>query len=561
MGEPGKVRYMAVVILILSALSSGCAPVPPQVPSGAITGDKVTIFYYPWYGAARHWNQRSHVPPDDIAATFYPSLGAYNSADPTVIAQHMADIKRAGVQNVAVSWWGIGSYEDQRLAAILEAANAEGLKVCVHIEPYSGRTPASIKNDIINLNARFKSHAAYLKVARATKYSSSTSPRPVYYVWAPGFAGTPASFAPVMDQLHGGPDNSIVIANYWNAADADAAHVDGAYTYDVYAVDGAGAGVNFKDWCAALRGMNLISSPTVGPGYDETRCVYNTRTKGRANGATYDTMWARAKAAAPDWVSITSFNEWHEGSQIEPARAKSVMEGVDFYTGFEGTGEDGNLPLSGIIEDQVNMKGYGGTANPTVAVVSAGDAGVAAAPGGRSRYLRALGSRAGTGACYTHLVLYNRDQGGLTGGTCRSVGIRAGSILTYQIYHLASPKAIVDMRFTDGTYLRDLGITVDGAPFHPASRTTSSDPLRQWLTVVVPLDKAAGKTVDQIYVDFEDAAGGAETDFRAYLDNIKITGSFTYMSYEGAYGKTGLSAEYAYIDRTRQQIEGSKSME
>jgi hypothetical protein len=32
-------------------------------------------------------------------------------------------------------------------------------------------------------------------------------------------------------------------------------------------------------------------------------------------------MWQAAIRAAPDVVTVTSYNEWHEGTQIEPARA------------------------------------------------------------------------------------------------------------------------------------------------------------------------------------------------------------------------------------------------
>ena len=30
-------------------------------------------------------------------------------------------------------------------------------------------------------------------------------------------------------------------------------------------------------------------------------------------------LWRAAIAAVPDWVLLTSWNEWHEGSEIEPS--------------------------------------------------------------------------------------------------------------------------------------------------------------------------------------------------------------------------------------------------
>jgi hypothetical protein len=41
--------------------------------------------------------------------------------------------------------------------------------------------------------------------------------------------------------------------------------------------------------------------------------------KPRRGGRTYDSMWRLAIAAGADSVTITSYNEWHEGTQIEPA--------------------------------------------------------------------------------------------------------------------------------------------------------------------------------------------------------------------------------------------------
>ena len=36
-------------------------------------------------------------------------------------------------------------------------------------------------------------------------------------------------------------------------------------------------------------------------------------------GETYRVLWQEAVAASPDYVLITSWNEWHEGSEIEPS--------------------------------------------------------------------------------------------------------------------------------------------------------------------------------------------------------------------------------------------------
>ena len=39
----------------------------------------------------------------------------------------------------------------------------------------------------------------------------------------------------------------------------------------------------------------------------------------RWGGETYRVLWREAIAAAPDYVMITSWNEWHEGSELEPS--------------------------------------------------------------------------------------------------------------------------------------------------------------------------------------------------------------------------------------------------
>jgi glycoprotein endo-alpha-1,2-mannosidase len=68
-------------------------------------------------------------------------------------------------------------------------------------------------------------------------------------------------------------------------------------------------------------GPGKISTVTIIPGYDDRstgrpppRPVTN-----RWGGEVYRALWQAAIAARPDWVLITSWNEWHEGSEIEPS--------------------------------------------------------------------------------------------------------------------------------------------------------------------------------------------------------------------------------------------------
>ena len=46
------------------------------------------------------------------------SRGLYSSSDALVTGQQMDDMRNAGIEEVAVSWWGQGSPEDRRLPEV-----------------------------------------------------------------------------------------------------------------------------------------------------------------------------------------------------------------------------------------------------------------------------------------------------------------------------------------------------------------------------------------------------------------------------------------------------------
>jgi glycoprotein endo-alpha-1,2-mannosidase len=273
-----------------------CAGAVLLLPAGSCAAT-VSIFYYPWYGTpARdgqyaHWSQNGHSPPADIASSYYPARGVYSSSDPAVIRSQMNEIQALGIDEVVASWWGRGSAEDKRLPAVIAAAKRDGLSVAAHIEPYAGRSVASVVDDI-----------GYLRTLGITRF---------YVYRALDFPNT--DWAAANDSLRG----VQVFAQTALVGAAAAGHFDGVYTYDILTYGGD----KLARLCKQARAAHLVCLPSVGPGFDGRRATGDTRVKPRRNGATYDSMWNAAIASKPDGVTITSFNEWHEGTQIEPASA------------------------------------------------------------------------------------------------------------------------------------------------------------------------------------------------------------------------------------------------
>ena len=303
-----------VLFLCAVAPSLAAGPAAPTVDPTAQSYPVVSAFYYPWFattvedGSYAHWSQYGHDPPNDISSVYYPALGVYSSDDPAVLDQQMSEIERAGIGQIAVSWWGKGSPEDQRLPAVVAAAHARGIDVAVHIEPYTGRTVASVVSDV-----------AYLAPLGIN----------TFYVYQAFNAITPSSWTSANDLLHA--QGITTFAQTVLVGQAVAAHFSGIYTYDIVTWNAG----KFVRLCAEAHANGLLCAPSVGPGYDARRATGDPTVKLRRNGLTYDSMWHAAIQADADVVTITSFNEWQEGTQIEPA-APPGRHGDYRYAGYNG---------------------------------------------------------------------------------------------------------------------------------------------------------------------------------------------------------------------------------
>ncbi|HEX6971177.1 MAG TPA: hypothetical protein VF234_03070, partial [Limnochordia bacterium] len=287
----------------------------------------VLAFYYPWYGSLEkqgrwiHWEGVDAASQQIASATHYPLLGPYDSHDPAVIDRHFSWAKDAGIDGLIVSWWGAGDFTDRAMPLLLDHAAQHGLKISIYWEtvPYD-TAEERIRWGTIDLAyvlRRYGDHPAFLKV----------DGRPVIFVYGRvmgqiGFYEWPA-IVEQAETAYGGP--FLLIAD--GIQRSNAALFDGVHAYNpvgwvVRTPPARLAEVSRATYAGEVeiaRRAGKIAAVTVIPGYDDTKIRTPGLKAERNEGRTYKTLWEAAIAAAPDWILITSFNEWHEGSEIEPS--------------------------------------------------------------------------------------------------------------------------------------------------------------------------------------------------------------------------------------------------
>jgi hypothetical protein len=334
-------------------------PTPePEMPpvTGSDPSYQVAAFYYPWYrnqdvdGYWDHWDETNFQPPLDISSDYYPLLGAYSVADPAVLGQHFAWLREAGIGVIISSWWGQGSREDQVLPLLLDIAEYYGVKVAFHIEPYPGRTSERLVEDVKYLYDQYGNHPAFFRTQKQSRWSPDARSKGLFFIWAITVRdhNSPEVVAgywqAAVDEIHDLPSGGLVIANTTASEWVDGGHFDGLYNYATLSLD---ENRGFS-WARSLP-PDAWFVPSVLPGFSARRIGYSADIYlPRDNGATYAGQWQAAldTAIEPAMVTITSFNEWHEGSQIEPAAEEMTNGGEYTYADYENLPADGYLTLT-----------------------------------------------------------------------------------------------------------------------------------------------------------------------------------------------------------------------
>lgn len=277
-------------------------------------------YYYPWY-YANSW--------DTSILQDQPAMGYYGSDSRAVIEQHVALAQGAGIDGFISSWWGPDSDTDENLRTLLDVAQARNFSVMINFEllDWAGQPhgDAEVLEWLRYAVSEYGSHPAYVRV----------DGRPVFVIWAS--ASLPnAVWESILVQLRAEGHEPFLIGQFggeWARLD-DLGVFGGLYQYNILNVMQSNDQVAVLSQVYEVTGRAvhyyplLMESPapriwaaTVQPGYDDHLIPgRQTPILGRENGALYRATFDAALYSNPDWIFITTWNEWWEHTYIEPSQ-------------------------------------------------------------------------------------------------------------------------------------------------------------------------------------------------------------------------------------------------
>lgn len=309
----------------------------------------VLAFYYAWYGNPNvtgkwiHWNHwimnvetgeiiGRHDPNfivsgrRDIGAAHYPLLGPYDSSDERVILTHLKWAREVGIDGFIVSWWGIDSFSDKSLRKILDVADKSELNIKITIYYESvGLTKKPIDKvieDFEYIIKNYGSRPSFLKLEG----------KPVIFVYAVSVK-EPKFWRDVFSTLRRKGLKCIFIGDTFD--ENYAVYFEGIHTYNPLGVvryfESLFRGSSYEDLSSSLaktlysraysiaERYGLLLFATILPGYDDRTIRVPGSYLDRYDGYTYNLTWSAALKINPHGILICTWNEWHEGTEIEPS--------------------------------------------------------------------------------------------------------------------------------------------------------------------------------------------------------------------------------------------------
>lgn len=319
------------MLCIIAMLGCNLGVTTAEEPDEPVSKSPVLLAHYmPWFIAnpeqkewGWHWTMQKFDPnlqkdgKRQLASAYYPTIGTYDSGDSEVLEYHLLSMKLAGIDGVIVDWYGLTDFRDY---AILHTNTTRLLQQCERLDMkfvicyedqtvpalvQGGRLPESkrvehVADEIQWLSKYWFQSAAYLKyqnkpVLLSFGHSGLTDPE-----WTQCLSQlkTPVAYFSQDRQREGAAGGFG-----WPAPPDGLEQVEWFHRES-------------KRWSSAI--------PVVFPRFDDYYLEAGI-SQGYAvlpdrDGQTLKWTLKQALESKAAIIQIATWNDWGEGTQIEPSR-------------------------------------------------------------------------------------------------------------------------------------------------------------------------------------------------------------------------------------------------
>jgi hypothetical protein len=337
-----------------------------QQPLNDNNNNSITIgaFYYSWYihnFHGGHYLRGALLPPQS------PTLGEYDQRNASVISQHLAWSRQANIRVWFTSWSGPNSTEDGVIRNSIVSnpdvlASSSDFKIAILYET-TGRL--GVNNSIGN----FKSDMNYIAqnyFGRPNYYYINN--RPVVFIYLTRLLQSKGILQGAIQALRAGAaqqgyDSLYIIGDHvfgtygkGKIDNTTCTLMDALGTYDVYGSMGASGyagrravskfGRRQKGWRIAAHSQGCAFIPSISSGFND-RAVRNSSHLPLSRQLTHNlptgslfrdllqrslTLIEQSYSGTGNLLLVTSWNEWHEDTQIEPTVALTNVTSTNLPT-------------------------------------------------------------------------------------------------------------------------------------------------------------------------------------------------------------------------------------
>ncbi|MEO7718385.1 MAG: glycoside hydrolase family 71/99-like protein [Capsulimonas sp.] len=294
----------------------------------------ILAHYMPWYQSKAfsgswgwHWTM-NHFNPDraggrtEAASQFRPLVGLYDSNDPDLLECQVLLMKAAGIDGAIIDWYGRDDYYDYaannrnslKFASVLKRA---GMKYTLCYE--SQTVPNEIKGGKIRAEDAVRHGQDLMRWTQANFFSSSSyvkqGVRPVFLTFGDPYYND-AQWSEILSVLAVKP--LYVTENDRRLPSAS----EGGFDWPAPGGGTDGARKEMDSFYTRAAGWP-VSIPAAYPRFDD---IYHEAGVGNSyghiedrSGKTYADTLERALKSSASIVQLVTWNDWGEGTQIEPS--------------------------------------------------------------------------------------------------------------------------------------------------------------------------------------------------------------------------------------------------